>query len=226
MDNGDQQSRFRALAHQHHEAAERLLVSDEPSTARYACLELRMALECLAYDLLRLYRNDVPDGLLETWQASAVLDALLDIDPTIEGPIEFQVAGEDGGFDKPLIAWREERMKVKWAKKAYFQLGHFLHERTFKEVERGMLNDFAKIRDRAQSISAEIAKVLSSSGWNLRLTNTSQFDCACGGHARFVLSPMQRKTRARCDTCAANYEVQPNPDDPAKILSRLMSKAT
>ncbi len=88
MDGNDQQSRFRTLAHQHHEAGARLLASGEPFNARYACLELRMALECLSYDLLRLYRDDVPDALLETWQASAVLDALLDIDPTIEGPFD------------------------------------------------------------------------------------------------------------------------------------------
>ncbi len=115
-------------------------------------------------------------------------------------------------------------MKVKWAKKAYFQLGHFLHERTFREVERGVLNDFDKIRDRALTIHAEIGKVLASSGWNLRLTNTSQFDCSCGGHARFTLSPAQRKSRARCNGCGASYEVRPNPADGSKILSRLMTK--
>lgn len=216
------QSRFRALARQHHEAANQLLAGDEPGAGRYACLELRMALECLTYDLLKLYREDVSDELLMTWQASAILDALLDIDPTIEGPIEFQVAGEDGGFDNPLISWREERMKVKWAKKAYFQLGHFLHERTFREVERGIEDDRAKVHSRAKAIHAEIGKVLASSGWNLRLTNTAQFDCRCGGHAHYAMSPNQLKSRARCDACGANYEVQPNPDDPSKILSRPM----
>lgn len=118
---------FRALARAHHAAAGELLAGGDDAQLRHACLELRMALECLAYDLLKLYRDDVEDKVLEMWQAGAILDALREIDPGVERPIELKIAGEDGDYDQPLLAWREERLDGRWARKAYHSLGHFLH---------------------------------------------------------------------------------------------------
>lgn len=211
---------FRNLARAHHAAAGELLAGGDDAQLRHACLELRMALECLAYDLLKLYRDDVEDKVLEMWQAGAILEALREIDPGVEQVIELKVAGEDGGYDQPLLAWREERLDVRWAKKAYHSLGHFLHERTFLEIERGVVHDPAKIRVRAVAIHDEMQKVVESSGWNLRLRHNAKLICDCGGDAHFALSPLQVRSRARCVACGADYDIRSEPSNLASVRSR------
>ncbi|MEN5230801.1 hypothetical protein [Brevundimonas naejangsanensis] len=214
---------FRELAVRHHEAAGRLLASGVPAEARYACLELRMALECLVYDLLKLYRDDVSDDVLEMWQANRILDALLKTDPGIEHGIELHIPGEAGDFDDLVIDWREERLRVKWATKAYHSLGHFLHERTFAELTRGTQDDPAKVLVRARAIHVELDRVLASTGWNLRLSTRFAMDCDCGARAEFAMSPKQLKSRARCSACGADYEVENLAADPRRIRTRRWS---
>jgi hypothetical protein len=210
---------FRALAARHHQAAGRLLQSDDQAQARYACLELRMALECLVYDLLKLYRDDVSDAVLEMWQAGSILKALLKTDPGIE----LHVPGENDDFDNLLIQWREERLNVKWATKAYHRLGHFLHERTFAELARGTQDDPGKVLSRARDIHTELDRILASSGWNLRLSTRSAMDCDCGDRAVFAMSPTQLRSRAKCPSCGADYEVARHPEDAERVLTRRWS---
>lgn len=214
---------FRALAVRHHQAAGRLLEGGDPAQARYACLELRMALECLVYDLLKLYRDDVSDAVLEMWQAGGILNALLETDPGIEHGIELHIPGENDDFDSPLIQWREERLNVKWATKAYHRLGHFLHERTFAELARGTQDDPGKVLGRARDIHAELDRILASSGWNLRFSTRSAMDCDCGDKAVFAMSPKQIRSRAKCPGCGADYEVERHPEDPERVLTRRWS---
>ena len=216
---------FRSLAGAHHQRAGQLLASGDPVQGRHACLELRMALECLTYDLLQLYRDDVDDAVLEMWQAGKILDALVTLDPDVEATIELRVASEDADLETPILNWHEDRLDLKWTKKAYATLGHFLHERTFAELERGVIDDPAKIRERALSIHGELGRVLASSGWNLRIKETAMVACDCGDQAVFSMSPRQLFSRARCSACGADYDVRSSPDRPSSVEIRRRSDA-
>ena len=199
---------MRHLAASHLEAAKRQLENQDEEALRYACLDLRMAIECLTYDLLALYRDDVLDETLAEWRADKILAALKRIDPSADASPTFQMANSSGEFDADdSIRFDEHRFEAKWAKKAYQTLGRYLHERTFIELEAGQANNWITVRDRATAIAAELQAIMESSGWGLRMRQTLGISCDCGGDAKFQMGPLQLRSRARCAACGANYEV-------------------
>ncbi|WP_295708903.1 hypothetical protein [uncultured Brevundimonas sp.] len=74
---------FRQYARDHVEAGRRL-IEGHGSELRYACLELRLAIEALAYSTLQNYSEDV-DGAVDRahdhWQPNKVLEELITYDP-------------------------------------------------------------------------------------------------------------------------------------------------
>ena len=54
-----------------------------------------MAIECLTYDLLALYRDDVLDETLSEWKADKILAVLKKIDPAADSNLaDLIAAGE------------------------------------------------------------------------------------------------------------------------------------
>jgi hypothetical protein len=198
----------RHLATRHLESAKQQLDANTQEALRYACLDLRMAIECLTYDLLALYRDDVLDETLAEWKADKILAALKKIDPTADSSPIFQMANDAGQFDADdTLTLKERRFQTKWAIKAYHTLGRHLHERTFIEIENGNVDDWEKVRDRTTAIASELQAIIDSSGWNLRLSRSFEVPCNCGKRAIFKLGPLQLRSRARCASCGAHYEV-------------------
>jgi hypothetical protein len=199
---------MRHIAATHLKAAKRQLENESEEALRYACLDLRMAIECLTFDLLALYRDDVLDETLAEWRADKILAALKLIDPSADASPVFQLANEQGEFDaEGSVRFDERRFETKWAKKAYQTLGRYLHERTFIELEQGKANDWVVVRERTTAIASELQGIIDSSGWGLRMKQTLGISCDCGADAKFQMGPLQLRSRARCGSCGSNYEV-------------------
>ena len=62
--------------------AESLIEIGDADSFRYASLQLRMGIEYLFYELIPLYRDELPDDILTKWQPKDVLDAVLACDPS------------------------------------------------------------------------------------------------------------------------------------------------
>ena len=213
----------RPIAARHLEAAKRQLDANTEEALRYACLDLRMAIECLTYDLLALYRDDVLDDTLTEWRADKIIAALKLIDPSADSSPIFQMANQAGEFDVPdSIKLEEHRFETKWAKKAYNTLGRYLHERTFVELEQGQADDWTKVRARAKAIAAEIQAIMDSTGWGLVLKQRMTIPCDCGEPASFKLSPLQLRSRAHCEACGGNYEVWRDKHDAPTIKAKMI----
>lgn len=217
---------LRPRASKHLEAAKAQLARNTEQGISYACLDLRMAIECLTYDLLALYRDDVLDETLEEWRADKIIAALKVIDPASDaGPI-LQIANAAGEFeDADSIKFEEHRFETKWAKKAYNTLGRHLHERTFIELEQGQANDWLKVRERATAIATELEAVLGSSGWGLTMKRPMTVPCDCGQSAAFKMGPLQLRSRARCSKCDANYEIWREHHEAATVFAKLIVPA-
>lgn len=199
---------MRSLAAAHLQAAEVQLAQQSERALRYACLDLRMAIECITFDLLALYRDDVLDETLTEWRADKILVALKRIDPSADASPTIQIANEAGEFDVAnSIRFDEHRFETKWAKKAYQTLGRYLHERSFIELEEGKANDWELVRERTAAIADELQMIIDSSGWGLRMKQNLGVPCECGAEAGFKMGPLQLRSRARCAKCGANYEV-------------------
>jgi hypothetical protein len=205
---------LRLRAQSHLDAATALLARGEEASLRYACLELRMVMECLTYDLLRIYRNDVGDELLSEYRADKLLKQLVAIDPMADQGATLTISPADDASDGKTMSFKEHRFRARWGSKSYNTLGRFLHERTFLELETGKTESGELIRKRADSIASELGKVLAGTGYGMRLTNGLECTCDCGAVMRFRMGPQQVRTRARCATCETVYEVER--DSPSK----------
>jgi hypothetical protein len=64
---------FRLRGRRYLDAAHRLPESGDSASLRYACLELRMCIEALAYDRLQAYLPEVPNSVMKKWTPRHVL---------------------------------------------------------------------------------------------------------------------------------------------------------
>ena len=102
------------------------------------------------------------------------------------------------------------------------RLTTYLHERTFIELEKGNLDDWAKVRERTTAIATELQAILDSSGWGLKFTRTHTIPCDCGDTANYKMGPMQLRSRARCAACSANYEIWREYDEAPTVKAKLL----
>jgi len=196
---------YRARARGHHETALRLLASGSAEDLRFACLSLRSTIEALAYDMVQLYRNDLPPETVKTWQPNKVLAELADLDPGCQGTMKIEV-GPVASDEGPTITFVDRRLTSDWVNEHYHKLGNFIHENTIYDVEQGRDGSQPKIRDRAERIAKDLGEIIESNGWNFRMTFDCDKPCVCGGAFVFKFSPHQRSCRARCSGCDAYCE--------------------
>jgi hypothetical protein len=128
---------FRGQGRGHLDAAHRLLTGDS-SSLRYACLELRMCIEALAYDRLQAYLTEVPNSVMKKWTPRHILDELLAIDPHADRSSTVYVgAVEQFGVpaEEMKLLGEDKMFSVKWANSAHNALGNFLHVPTLAQIE-------------------------------------------------------------------------------------------
>jgi len=68
----------------HLEKAKTLAGTGDYDSLRYAALELRYAIECIFYELLPLYQEELPSDIIEKWKLQEIIDVIIDCDPHVE----------------------------------------------------------------------------------------------------------------------------------------------
>jgi hypothetical protein len=110
--------------------ARALLETCDVDSLRYATLQLRMGIEYLFYELVPLYREELPDDILTAnWQPQRILDALLECDPDADkdSRMALGLSQEPG---QPFVADTILETKAptkRLLKKHYHRLGSYLH---------------------------------------------------------------------------------------------------
>jgi hypothetical protein len=174
----------------------------------YAALEARMAIESLTYDLVRLYRGDVPPSVLSTWQPAKLFKELLAADPDADSGLEIHIAGQDGTFEgTDTITLKEHRLRANVAGKFHSALGSFLHEREVAKLDAGKDADFAIMRRKVGQVIIELERVLASSGFNLRAHHNLAWACDCSALLKATMPFRQSSKRSRCASCLRTYEL-------------------
>lgn len=72
---------FRQTAREALARANAELAGGEDHRVRYAALELRLAMEALAYDRAQLYKEERPPSESSTWQPGKLIKVLIEIEP-------------------------------------------------------------------------------------------------------------------------------------------------
>ena len=104
--------------------AESLIAKGDDDSIRYACLELRMAIEHLFYDLIPLYADEVPTDILKKWQPRQVIEALTDCDPHVQDDGRLGILDDQS----QLVMLHETKGVTKRLIKDYWhKLGSYLH---------------------------------------------------------------------------------------------------
>lgn len=86
----DLRSRARAAV----ERARRHLDAGDEIALRYACLELRFAVEFLTYSLLQVYLAEVPEDTVKKWTPREVIGELLNADERADQSVRLSVGLE------------------------------------------------------------------------------------------------------------------------------------
>lgn len=205
-------------------AARALLDSGDNVSLPYAALELRMAMEAIAYEKLRAYASRLPEEAFARWQAPQAIKALLEFEPhanrekrvafgTQDGPGEpaaaMSVLGETRSFD------------LTWLRSAYNTLGSLLHLPTPRKAST--LTDpasIAKSRGLLERIYTEVARVANAT-LEGGMAEVVYFNCArCDKTVVSNAEAVRSTRRAVClsPSCSAVHVAEINTEDEFTFL--------
>lgn len=174
---------FRHRAREHFQAATDLMDKGDDSLLLPVALRMRMAIECLAYELLQSHQDEVDKGTMETWQPGRLIKELKEIDAGVERDhsISFGVEDVPGEKAKKMHSLgKDSRLTASWISKHWNALGSYLHEPTIKQHKAGKVFNSDIARVKIAEVSDEIGRVLASSLFATNIKLNVSVTCECG----------------------------------------------
>ncbi|MCW1430022.1 hypothetical protein [Novosphingobium sp. JCM 18896] len=220
---------FRSLARCYADCATRWLDDADERSAIYAALDLRFALEALAYDLASDYLEELGDPAALEWQAPKLIERLIGIDPYAGSTVYLSKVDPETG-EKITVA-SDVRMDLKKLKIRYQKLNSALHAPTIAKVESGKPRSMDNLRHECRNILKIVEKVLGSQMMTGGVIHHQMFvmNCACGtvvkrrtdplffhrddpskGSAAITVRCWKCKNSVQISLSGDNYEVSPN----------------
>ena len=179
--------------------ADALIAQGDEDSLRYACLQLRMGIERLFYELIPLYAEELPTDILKKWQPRQVIDALLECDPHVEGDIRISFVDSD---DEIFLQRQNKAVTKQLINRYWHKLGSYLHaSMTAEELDLVKLSPF--LRATVEGLRAYSAdKILS----NIR--SLASFKCECGRTIRRNSEALKIKPYVTCPDvkCGAMWQ--------------------
>lgn len=197
----------------HHDRALKLLATFSDEDLAYCALELRFAIEAVAYDKLRTYATRLPADLLETWQPPQAMKALAEFEPHAVSNFRLRIALEkEPGV--PGDDWGDlgehRTFELQWLRRAYNKLGSYLHlpsPKSSVKIETQGPGYIAKLRRDLQAIADTLAPIVAST-IDGTMAEITQFPCqACGATIIRNVKGLEATRSARClqDNCRAEH---------------------
>jgi hypothetical protein len=170
---------------------------------RYAALELRHAIECLVYELMPHYKDELPSEAFETWRPQEILEALVDCNPALKHTVVVRISPEDaqGNPTEWHTMGRQTGIGPKLLRAGYHRLGNFLH------APLDGVHDQEKLKRSIQKVIALLEPYRSD---NLITTYGMHhnFTCKCGRRVVRREEAIKRSPLVRCPErkCGAQYK--------------------
>src|SRR5262245_49533906 len=113
----------------HLDKARRLLDQADYDSLRYAVLELRYGIECLVYELLPKYAEELSDEVREGWRPSEMLLDMVGCDPDLPhtASLAIGIEGAGGSLGPAYPLGTQTGLDPKALSREYSRLGSFLH---------------------------------------------------------------------------------------------------
>lgn len=199
---------FRWQAKRHRDVAREYLESGDDELLYASALRLRMAIECLAYELLQALGDEVSQEIMATWQPSKLIKELKQIDASVDRDVSIrfgiqEVPGQPAKEMNDLGT--DARLSAKWISRQWNTLGQFLHVPTIEQNHDGKELDAPKIRGKIQEIFPEIDRVLSSKIFATNIKATITVTCDCGFEIKRRESLLEKELQVTCASCGAIF---------------------
>ncbi len=210
--------RYRDIAKSSLKSAEKELSTDDDSRLKFAALELRMSFEALTYERAELYKRELTENQIKTWQPRKLLTTLIDIDPfvNLSSTISFGIEGEDGTPPEEMkVLGKETVVSLRDIKKYYDRLGSYLHTPTIEQGNLRKNSSSLKIRNRCEEIVSIVKNVVSSPIFNVDFRDKTTLECyECGSEIVRTIPPETEELQVNClqEKCLASYIVKKLPD--------------
>ena len=202
---------YRAAARASLARARKELDSNDDARLAYAALELRLALEALAYARLDTFEDLFRSDREMAWQPKQVLQALERMVPGATQPSSLAIGVEEVyGVESPSMRslGTDDPLDTATVRKHYDALGSFLHMPTRKQLNQGRAPDLGKLRGRCGDLVLRLGQVLSSPIHGLRFNLAVDFPCErCDVKVSLNL-PIESHLEVSCVTCGAQYLVK------------------
>jgi hypothetical protein len=178
---------------------EALIAKGDADSVRYACLELRMSIEHLFYDLIPLYADELPTDMLRRWQPKQVIEAITDCDPHVQDDGRLAFMDDQSRL---FMAHETKAVTKRLIKDYWHKLGSHLHA---SMAETNL--DSASITPFLQ----DVADALRAYGDERVMANLGRFVtfcCECGHKIKRNAEALKVKPRVVCPDvdCGAMWD--------------------
>ncbi len=173
------------------EKAEKLIREQSADAFRYATLQLRMGIEYLFYELVPLYKEELPENILTQWRPQQVLDAILDCDPNADqdSAIAFVPSGTLPNPDDFKIT---KAVSKRLLREYYHKLGSQLHAST--DLQTLKLDKWKGLL----SNTTDALRQYTSDQVIHNIGEFIEFQCECGQKIRRRVEVVLRKNVVQC----------------------------
>lgn len=203
----------------HLEKAKALAKTNDYDYLRYAALELRYAIEFIFYELIPLYRDELPSDIIEKWKPQEIIDAVIDCDPYVEHSKEISIAFED---DQEQPNWlnmgKQSGVSKKILREGYHRLGRFLHAPL--NLVNHDLDELRRSVEKAMAVVESFRNDRIKSNIALR----HSFTCVCGRQITRNQHALDRNPLVKCPDvkCGAIFEYEKTDNNPStfKLLEQ------
>ena len=200
-------------------SAHKILSDCSEENISHLALDLRMALECLIYERVDLYKGEISDKDLATWQPDKLLRTMLEIDPFADKSSTLRTRREGEGMENEPFKHlgTENLLSLKDLKSNYHRLGSYLHTQTAEAIAENKGASFEKKLDRCKKVIGVIEKVLESTLSKSDFRTTVSLNCSnCDSKITRRIPPEEEfAIEAKCLSCVASYEIKPSKENTA-----------
>lgn len=190
--------------------AKALIVKGDTESVRYACLELRLAIEYLAYQQLQAYLAEVPDEAMRKWTPRQVIEQMREVDPNADKSSTL-FYGKEETYGVPAkemsVVGEDRRFSLKWANTNHNALGNFLHAPSLHQLETGQAPSAEKMLRKASEIAATVQHILDTPLFNVNFGVFFEFNCDCGGSIKRRDGSFKKRDGIKCPSCGAIHDV-------------------
>lgn len=219
---------MRDLARECLSRARHLLSLGDEASLRYACLELRFAIEYITYSQLQAYWDELPSEALKKWTPKQLISEMLEVDPTADksATIAYGLEPSEGVAPPPeemIILGTDQRFSLKWANKNHNTLGNFLHAPTIRQIETGDVATAAAIAKKATAVVNQCEEILKSPIYGVNFGIFFDFTCTyCQTSIHKREGSFTSEQGVVCPNCSAVYDCQPTSEGKLRISPRKM----